>query len=166
MNTLVVHSSRHGGTRGIAERIAATLREQGIQVDVRSVDDRPDPGAYRAVVLGSAVYYGKWMKEATSFAAVHRETLAGRSVWLFSSGPTGTEMRPEHSALKDAEDVRAAVGARDHRVFFGAIDPDELNFKERLIVRGVKAPVGDFRDWDQIECWAKEIATYLNAMAA
>ena len=166
MRTLVVHSSRHGSTQGIAERIAAALREQDLETDVRAVRDAPDPGAYGAVVLGSAVYFGKWTKEATSFASTHRETLAARPVWLFSSGPTGTEMKPEHVSLKDALDVRTAVGARDHRVFFGAIDPDGLSLKERLIVRGVKAPVGDFRDWDQIERWAKEIAAALNAKAA
>ena len=166
MRTLVVHSSKHGGTRGIAERIATTLRGQGLEVDVRSVHDGPDPAGYTAVVLGSAVYYGKWMKEALSFVSTHQGTLTTIPVWLFSSGPTGTEMKPEHTSLKDAEHVRIAVGAREHRVFFGSIDPEELSFRERLIVRGVKAPSGDFRDWDQIERWAKDIAQDLSAAAA
>jgi len=166
MKALVVHSSRHGATRGIAERIGATLREHGLEADVQAVGDHPDPSSYGAVILGSAVYFGKWMKEATSFALTHRESLAMRPVWIFSSGPTGTEMRPEHTTLKDAREVGEAIGARGHQVFFGAIDLSELTFRERLVVRGVKAPVGDFRDWDEIESWAKGIATELGAIAA
>jgi len=166
MKALVVHSSRHGGTRGIAEHIGATLREHGIEADVRAVSDHPDPGPYGAVIFGSAVYYGRWTKEATAFVRTHTESLAVRPVWIFSSGPTGTEMKPEHTALKDAEEARTAVAARDHRVFFGAIDPNGLSFKERLIVHGVKAPVGDFREWEEIGRWATMIATDLSAMAA
>ncbi len=50
---------------------------------------------------------------------------------------------------------------REHRVFFGALDPDELGFAERMIVKAVKAPTGDFRDWDEIGAWADEIADAL-----
>ena len=49
-----------------------------------------------AVVLGSAITAGSWMKEAVEF--VHRlaEPLAERSVWLFSSGPLGESGGEDH----------------------------------------------------------------------
>jgi menaquinone-dependent protoporphyrinogen oxidase len=44
-------------------------------------------------------------------------------------------------------------------VFFaGKLDPAELSFVERLTVRMVKSPVGDFRDWDEIRRWAQAFA--------
>jgi menaquinone-dependent protoporphyrinogen oxidase len=38
-----------------------------------------------------------------------------------------------------------------------------LGFGERLIVKGVKAPDGDFRDWDEVRSWADEVATAIGA---
>jgi hypothetical protein len=32
-----------------------------------------------------------------------------------------------------------------------------------MIVKAVKAPEGDFRDWDEIDAWADEIAVALHA---
>ena len=47
-------------------------------------------------------------------------------------------------------------------MFFGALDHDKLGFGERMMVKAVKAPQGDFRDWDAIAGWADEIARDLS----
>ena len=39
------------------------------------------------------------------------------------------------------------VGGRDHRLFAGKADKDEFGFVERTVVRMVKSPYGDYRDW-------------------
>jgi menaquinone-dependent protoporphyrinogen oxidase len=52
--------------------------------DVGAID------GYDAVVLGSAVYLGNWMKPAKEFAVREAAALAAVPVWLFSSGPIGS----------------------------------------------------------------------------
>jgi menaquinone-dependent protoporphyrinogen oxidase len=50
---------------------------------------------------------------------------------------------------------------KEHRTFFGALDKSKLGFGERMLVKAVKAPEGDFRDWDRIRGWADAIAQQL-----
>ncbi len=96
MAILIVYASKHGSTQGIAERIAEKLRQLGKEAEARPVDAVDDPGSYEAIVIGSAVYYGSWLKEATEWVRRNQAILAERPVWLFSSGPLGAE-------IKDAE---------------------------------------------------------------
>src|ERR1035438_10759636 len=87
---LVTHASRYGGTQGIAERIAVTLTACGHQAEAWPIGGPRDLAAYDAFVIGSGVYMGSWLKEARDFVRHHREILATRPVWLFSSGPLGS----------------------------------------------------------------------------
>jgi len=50
-----------------------------------------------------------------------------------------------------------AVGARDHHLFRGALDPEGLGFLERRAVKAAKQPLGDFRDWSEVRRWADSI---------
>jgi menaquinone-dependent protoporphyrinogen oxidase len=161
MTVLVAYASKHGSTEGIAQAIADRLRELGEPVELGSVDEIGGIEDFRAVVLGSAVYAGSWMKEAVEFVHRSAEALAERPVWLFSSGPLGTEIEDEEEQPRQLAEIRRIVGPIDHRVFFGALDRDALGFAERMIVKAVKAPEGDFRDWDAIRDWADEIARHL-----
>ena len=88
MNVLVAYATHHGATRQIAERIGATLAQSGLHVSVEQVDRTRDIAGYEAFVIGSALYCG-WLKEATEFVRRNKATLAGRPLWLFSSGPLG-----------------------------------------------------------------------------
>jgi menaquinone-dependent protoporphyrinogen oxidase len=56
---LVAYASKYGATAGIAEAIAATLRQEGLEADARPAQEVRDLGGYRAVVLGSPVYMGR-----------------------------------------------------------------------------------------------------------
>jgi|SRR6266508_4218834 len=177
MKILVAYASTHGATKAIAERIAETLGTAGHRADVRSMKDARELVVYDAFVVGSAAYLGHWLKEATEYVRRNRAVLADRPVWLFSSGPLGTE-----STDAQGRDVRAAaepkeiaefnesIYPRDHRVFFGALDPGTLGIRDRLI-RALPAgrallPAGDFRDWQEIETWAERIARELAMMPA
>ena len=57
----------------------------------------------------------------------------------------------------------ALVGARGHRTFPGMVDRKRLGFGEKAIMAAVQAPEGDYRPWDEIEAWAREIAAALVA---
>ena len=174
---LIAYASRHGATRGIAERIAQTLERAGLDVSLQPVDAVEGVDAYDAFVIGSAAYMGRWLKDASQFVRKHRSALADRPVWLFSSGPIGTEMVDakgrdvvEASRPQEFAEFEADVHPRDERVFFGAFDPDAkpIGLAERLgspfmrmpAIRK-EMPAGDFRDWPAIEAWANEIAREL-----
>lgn len=161
MTVLVAYSSKHGSTEGIAQAIADRLRELGEPVEVGSVDEIGDLGEFRAVVLGSAVYAGSWMKAAVEFVHRFAEPLAERPVWLFSSGPLGDHVEDEEEQPRQLKEMEGIIGPIDHRMFFGALDRNSLGFGERMIVKAVKAPEGDFRDWDAIRDWSSGIARKL-----
>ena len=161
MTVLVAYASKHGSTQGIAERIAEKLRQLGIQVEARPLDEVSDPGSYEPLVIGSAIYYGSWMKEATEWVHRNQAVLARLPVWLFSVGPLGTEVKDAEQQPKEMAEFQQAIGPREQRVFFGALDHQRLSFAERMVVKAVRAPEGDFRDWEAIDAWAANIARNL-----
>lgn len=191
MKVLIAYASRHGGTKGIAEHIGTVLAGQGIACTVARVEDDPDPTLADACLLGSAVYLGSWLNEALDYGWRHAASLAGRPVWMFSSGPlpgSASEKAvdpndPLAIALGPAEgtgsggrqkvaELTAAIHPRDHRIFFGAYDPKDSpksiaeRFVRLLPVSGDILPAGDFRDWPAVEAWAREVAHGLAGVPA
>jgi len=158
---LVAYATKYGATEEIAQRIGAILGEQGISVDVLDVSKVADLTSYDAVVLGSAVYAGQWRKEAAAFLETHAQELAALTVWIFSSGPTGegdpVELMKGWRFPEALQPIADRVKPRDFAFFGGEIDLEKLNLAERLIVKGVKAPAGDYRDWGVSEAWAQGI---------
>jgi len=175
MRVAVVCASQYGATRGIAERIGAELALAGLDVRVYDAATPPhaeDVAGFDAFVVGSAVYMGHWLRDASTFVRRHQPTLLEHQVWLFSSGPLGTETTDADGADLRASTVPAEIGEFTntvrpvgHRVFFGAIDPEGLSLAHRLIRKfpgaADKIPAGDFRDWSEIEAWARDIARRL-----
>jgi menaquinone-dependent protoporphyrinogen oxidase len=160
MKVLVTAASKHGSTDEIAEAIGRALEERGIEAEVLAPDRVTGVHGYDAVILGSGVYAGRWLKPVKELVARHGTELAGRPVWLFSSGPIGDPPKPEGDPA-DVAGIVEAAGAREHRVFSGELDRARLSFPERAIVRAVKAQDGDYRDWEEIRTWATGIADEL-----
>jgi menaquinone-dependent protoporphyrinogen oxidase len=160
MGVPVTAASKYGSTTEIAAKIADTLREEGFEAAVVPPEEVDALDGFEAVVLGSAVYAGHWLKPARELVERAGEALAARPVWLFSSGPIGDPPRPTEDPVDVAEVVRA-TGARDHRVFAGRLEKKRLSFGERAIVVAFRATEGDFRDWDDVAAWAQGIATSL-----
>ncbi|MGD2051193.1 MAG: flavodoxin domain-containing protein [Acidimicrobiia bacterium] len=160
MTVLVTAASKHGATAQIAKAIADALTRRGVEAVQPALDDVAGVDGYDAVVLGSAVYMGRWMKEAKGFVEHHRDALRARPVWLFSSGPLGDPLKPADDPV-DAAAMVEASGAREHRVFPGEIAKDRLSLGERAVVKAVRAPYDDYRDWGDIDAWAAGIASAL-----
>lgn len=163
MTVLVAAASRHGATQEIAAAIGRVLAERGIDVEVKSVGNVADPAAFRAFVLGSAVYLGNWLEPARRFVDVHGDVLSTRPTWLFSSGPVGDPPKPRADTAVQLAAIVATTRAREHRLFNGRLDTSLLSFGERALVRAVRASEGDFRDWDAIRAWAEQVAAELSA---
>ena len=175
MKVLVVYASKYGSTKEISEFISEKLRQRGLLSEVQPVEAVHNPGDYDAFVIGSAVYMMHWLKEATEFVLRNRVVLASRSVWLFSSGPLGTETKDAQgrdlcvvSEPKEIAEFREVISLRDHRVLFGALDSSKLGFGHRMIRKLSAArailPEGDFRNWTDIEAWTVGIAIELGAL--
>jgi menaquinone-dependent protoporphyrinogen oxidase len=175
VNILVAYATRHGSTAGIAEHIATTLTDRGHPAQARPVEEVDHLDGYDAVVLGGAAYMFHWLKPAVRFAKKHREELADRPVWLFSSGPLGTDLVDAEgddvlatTRPKEFDELTTLLRPRGEQIFFGAYDPDSppIGIAERLTRRMPAArdslPAGDFRDWDAIAAWAQEIASELD----
>jgi menaquinone-dependent protoporphyrinogen oxidase len=162
---LVAYATKYGATGDIAEKIGQVLREAGLRADVLPVGRVGDLAPYAAIVLGSAVYIGGWRKEAAAFLKGHESALAGRPVWLFSSGPTGegdpVELAKGWRFPVALQPIADRLHPRDIALFNGALDPKKLNFLQRWMIQNVKAPFGDFRNWDAITSWAMAIADAL-----
>jgi menaquinone-dependent protoporphyrinogen oxidase len=158
---LVTYASKHGATAEIADTIGEALRQRGQSVDVKPVDEVGDLSGYGAFIIGSAVYVGQWRKEAAKFLEEHEALLTGRDVWLFSSGPTGegeaSEILNDWHFPEKLQPLADRIKPHDIALFHGALNMEELGFLEKMMIRGVKAPVGDFRDWDTIKDWAEAI---------
>jgi menaquinone-dependent protoporphyrinogen oxidase len=162
---LVVYGSRYGGTAEIAEEIGKVLKQEQFDVDVQSADHIGNPSRYDAFVIGSGVYAGMWRKEAANFVINNEKLLSDKPVWIFSSGPTGEgDVRKLMSGWEYPAKIRHAVESikpREIISFHGVIYPEKLSFFHKLILKTVKAPSGDFRNWDTITDWARNIAQEL-----
>ena len=146
MRVLVTAATRYGATDEIAQVIAEVLGEHGLEATLLPPEQVEGVDGYDAVVVGSAVYAGQWLKPARELVERHAGALAGRPVWLFSSGPVGDPPKPEEDPV-DVADLLAVTGAREHRVFAGKLVRKQLSFPERAIVSALRVPDGDFRDW-------------------
>jgi len=166
---LVVVATRHGSTEEIAEAVARGAadspagRGAGLSVVTVPARQRLSPASFDAVVLGSAVYAGRWLDPARQYAALYADQLRTRPVWLFSSGPIGDPPFPPDEPY-DATAIAALTGACEHRVFPGRLDKARLGFGERAMVTAMRAPVGDFRDWPAVTSWGQQIAVAVGAL--
>ncbi len=77
MKVLVTAASRHGTTAEIARVIAGVLRSSNLTVDVMAPAEVASIEAYDAVILGSAVYAGRWLEPAKDFVIRHEQELHG-----------------------------------------------------------------------------------------
>jgi menaquinone-dependent protoporphyrinogen oxidase len=153
---LIVYGSSNGGTLGIAETIASELVDRGCAADVRPAREVCSIEA-DAVIIGGALYEGRWHKDARRFARRHAAALRDVPVWLFASGPLDTSadtgaLPPVPSVARIAEQL----GARGTRTFGGRIDEHTTGFvARRMLANGMG---GDFRNLRAVRAWAASVA--------
>jgi menaquinone-dependent protoporphyrinogen oxidase len=167
---LVTAASGHGSTTEIARVIGLTLADRQLAVDIVPPAVVDSVEGYDAVIMGSAVYGGHWLTPAKNLAIQFHDSLAARPVWLFSSGPVGDACGElVHSTDPEPADVtriRQAIGARDHRMFAGKVDPQALSAAQRASLLVHHRMGGDSRDWTVIAQWADSIAADLKRAPA
>jgi menaquinone-dependent protoporphyrinogen oxidase len=154
---LVAYATRAGGTRGIARVIASRLERRGALVDLENVRDVPEPSVYDAAVIGSAVYFGSWEKDALDFVERNEAALRRLRPWLFSSGPLDwSDARAPVEPPRGIYELAERLAAREHRTFGGVLDPATTGMVGTYMADTGLA--GDFRDMEEVRVWADTIA--------
>ena len=159
---LVAYATKKESTHEVADAVAARLRELGQEVDVRPAAEVGTLSPYGAVVVGGALYAGRWHRDARRFLATHRDQLASRPVAVFAMGPVklgeaeveGARKQLDHALAKEHELAPVSV-----TIFGGVIDPANFHFPLN------RMQAADARDWDAIRSWADSLAEIFAARA-
>ena len=161
---LIVYGSKLGGTAGLADMLADALREEGFEADIRPADAVGDLEEPDAVIIGGALYMGRWHRDARRFVRRHRAALTERPVWLFSSGPLDASAEEgEIPPVKQVKSLMSRIGARKHETFGGALPTDAKGFPASAMA---KEQAGDWRDPEHVARFAREIADVLRTEPA
>jgi menaquinone-dependent protoporphyrinogen oxidase len=152
---LVVYGSKRGGTAGLAQMVGAELQRQGWEVTVQDAAQPTDLRTVDLVVLGGALYFDRWHKEARSFARRREAALRTIPVWLFSSGPLDHGAASgDIAAVPQVQEIARRIEARGHMTFGGRLAADAKGFGARSLA---KKYAGDYRDPAQVADWVHQI---------
>ena len=157
MRILMVVGSRHGSTQEIGKVIAEVLADAGHDVVEQDPDEFTSTVGFDALVLGSAIYYGRWVPAVRELVERHAGALAAMPLWVFWSGPLGSKGVPRGS-VEGMDELLDRLQPRGFREFDGRLDRGDLGLRERAVVSLVGADEGDYRDFDEIREWAGHIA--------
>jgi menaquinone-dependent protoporphyrinogen oxidase len=166
-SVLVVYGTGSGCTAGVAERIGAAVAARGVKVDVVPAKDAPDPSGYDAVFVGSGVRAGNWHAPVKEWVTRNASTLGTGKLAFFTVGltlATDPGKTEEVRAYTDALIAESGVTPSDVGLFAGWNEPKRFSFIERTIMKLMKTPEGDFRDWASIDAWATKTATALGVV--
>lgn len=165
---LVVYATKSGCTVGIAEKVAETLRDEGVDVTLAAADAAPGPEGFDAVFVGSGVRASQWHGAAREWLTRNGPALQGLPIAAFSVCLTPT-IAPKHAAearsYADKPFAAAGVTPGATEAFAGWFNPKEFSFPERMIMRALKAKEGDHRDWCAVEAWTRNLVHELSLNA-
>lgn len=160
---LVAFSTSKGSTGEVAETIASEIRSAGWEAEAVNLNDVHLPEEFNHVILGGPVYYGK-IREVKAFVEKYEEALRDRLTGAFAVGMAFAVDDEEQIAAgrKALDDSTAPLRPAHLGYFAGRIDPGKLSLLEKAAIKMVKSPVGDFRDWEEIRAWAREVVKSLD----
>ncbi len=176
MKALVVYGTRWGSTISIAEVIGETLNRGGFAVDVVDAKkSQPEIDPYDLVIVGSGINMGKWTKEVMSFLEKNATGLESKKTACFVSCGMVLREQGREKALQDYL-VKMAEKCRLSPVSYGAfggfLDFEKSHgFLGNFFVKSSKKKsqkMGvdttrpyDFRNWDEVKSWTRELTDTL-----
>jgi menaquinone-dependent protoporphyrinogen oxidase len=162
---LVVHASRKGSTEEIARAIAQELQAAGAAAEVAGMEGAFVGNNVQAVVIGAPVYGGHIVPAVVKFVAGNRPRLEQIPVAAFAVGiaPVMPQAGPVEKLLEELKKSLAPLTPVAITMFAGKLDPAKLSFVERTMTKMLKVPTGDFRNWEAIRAWAREVAKVTGA---
>jgi menaquinone-dependent protoporphyrinogen oxidase len=177
MSTITVpvfYATTEGHTRRIAEQIASTLRQQGLDSEARDLSAGLPPIDWlniHGVVVGASIYAGRHQKVAEDFAKAEARHLAVRPSAFFSVSLSAGSRKPREveAARALATGFVKAAGWEPRRVacFAGKLAYTRYGFFKRQVMRYIAwregAPTDarrdyEFTDWTAVRRFALEVA--------
>ncbi|HEY6407115.1 MAG TPA: flavodoxin domain-containing protein, partial [Ktedonobacteraceae bacterium] len=150
---LVAYATRYGSTQEVAETVATTLRESGLEVELQPLRQVHTIDQYRAIVIGAPLYMFHWHKDALNFLTKYHKTLISLPVAIFALGPFRADEKEFQGAReqldKELEKFSWLIPATIE-IFGGKFDPEKLTFPHNLVPVLKKMPASDVRDWTAI----------------
>lgn len=158
---LITYASSYGSTQEVAEDIAATLRNQGVEVDLQPVRAVRTLNGCRAVVLGAPLYMIHWHTDARRFLArFQRELTGGVPIAIFAGGPiedSDEQWRDRRSDLDRELAKFPWLTPVSVQLIGGRFDPTKLRFPYSWLPAMRNVPACDLRDWAAIRAWASAL---------
>jgi menaquinone-dependent protoporphyrinogen oxidase len=156
---LVAYSSRKGSTAEVALAVAKELEKAGAVVTVADMTAVPSLEGYDGVVIGAPVYTGKVPGEVASFISRMKTGLGKVPVAGFLTGIAPVYPKTGDVSVFTGQLAEALAPVKPVAVtmFAGKLDPARLSFIERGMTALLNVPTGDFRNWDAIAAWAREL---------
>ena len=156
---LVAYASRNGSTAKIAKAVAQELSAAGCLVDVSEMNSVASLTGYSGVVIGAPLYMGDLVKDVAKFIRKFREPLAVLPVASFAVGltPVSEQVGNVDHAMECIHSALAPLKPVGTILFAGKLDPAKLGFIQRKMMELGKVPSGDFRNWNLIEAWVRDL---------
>lgn len=176
LRVLIAYHSVEGQAARVAERIAAVLREEDLEVEAVAVGDAPSPAGFDGVVLGGSIHAGQHGRALLDYLRAHAEVLAARPAALFQVSLSAADERSEKAAEAEryVSELRAATGFDPGIVaqVAGALAYTRYGFlKRKLMIRVAGRELGDvdtardheYTDWEAVAAFARDVAAYVRS---
>ena len=166
---LVAYSTLSGCTATIAKRIGVDLIAYNVKPLVASVEELPKvPLDIDAVVFGSGMRMGKFHKEARDWLQVNTDVLSQKPVGFFSVGlrVATAQSGTIEQAERELDAAVSGIGCDHLTPVRSAVLPgwkrsEGFNAMEKLALRVYPLEDGDYRDWNKVDAWVREVAPVL-----
>jgi menaquinone-dependent protoporphyrinogen oxidase len=163
---LVTYASKCGATAEISSAISESLCASGLSTELKRASSVKSLEGYQGVVLGTAIYMGSPLKEATNFIEKFGSQMAHTPLAVFDVCLTMKEATPENqkTALDYLKSISSTIPPIKTGAFSGRIDFATLPPLYRMFAQADKEGIlaeGDYRDWGAISTWAKDLGVVL-----
>ncbi len=162
---LVTYSTIAGSTEEVSAAIRDVLQTDAVTVDLLPVDQVSGHlHDYGAVIVASAIRVGMWLPDAVDFVRRYQAYLSTIPVGYVT---VCMRLAQDADAYADEvyhylDEVRELVEPVSEAAFAGVMDLKKLTLPTQLVVRMMRVPRGDFRDWTAIETWAQDFKLHLS----
>jgi menaquinone-dependent protoporphyrinogen oxidase len=164
---LIVYGSGFGSTAEIAHAIAKELQELNITTQVLPVERARAPYVDEAVIIGAPIRYDRWLTEVRSYIRKYQNELSSTYVAYFytclalvkqPSSSFNSVQVYDQTLIKMNRNVEPIMVAG----FPGTLQPKRMpwyyRYPLKLIAMGKGVEDGDYRNWDMIRRWSRQVS--------